>query len=445
MIDHAITLYVFIAAFAGGLLSPYLTAERRQVVAATSPYRPVALALILAHCIAALLIRLEPNMGLVANTTYVSALFLVSRELHPEQRGKVKDALILGAILLLCVGCFLAIGRWTLGTTREYAYLVILTAALANLAILIAAMNELRRSRSIYMKHAIAAACAAFLIMAARLFQIYHQPDYTIGAGQESTFLFVLRLLNAVSFFVLLSAIANFHFQKLWNREHHQRIQTEDGMLESLLALAHARDNETGNHILRTKNYVRTLATHLKARGWFAALDGNEYVEQLFKAAPLHDIGKVGVPDHILLKPGRLSPEEWEIMKTHAIIGEDILKAARPQQGLSPDSADGFLAVAVEIAGAHHERWDGAGYPRGLSGEAIPKSARLMAVADIYDALTSARPYKHTWTHAEAVAEIKALAGTKLDPHVVDAFLDLQAEFLAIAERYKDDQERAAS
>ncbi len=153
--------------------------------------------------------------------------------------------------------------------------------------------------------------------------------------------------------------------------------------------------------------------------------------------APLHDVGKVGIPDHILLKPGRLDPAEWEIMKTHTLIGEEVLKAAAPKP-LSEGASPRTLALAIEIAGGHHERWDGQGYPRGLSGESIPKSARLMTVADIYDALTSARPYKKTWSHAKAVDEITHLSGTKLDPMVVAAFLEEQDRFREIARRFKD-------
>lgn len=438
MTDPTVTLYIFIAAYAAGLLSPYLTSERRQVVAATSAYRPIALILILVHCAASFLTIIDARFGVMANAAYISSLILVAKELRDDQHANIKRAARFGFIWAVLLSSWLIAGRYALGATRDYAYLVILSALLADLVILIVATQEMARSRSLYLKHIVAAALVALVIMVSRLMQVYHQQSYTLGFGHESELLFVLRLLNAVSFFVLLSAVTNYHFQKLWNREHISRVETEQGMFQSLLALAHARDNETGNHIIRTKNYVRVLANNLKAKNWFPVADVDAHIEQLFDVAPLHDIGKVGIPDHILLKPGKLEPPEWEIMKTHALIGESVLRAALPQNMDADPQVQSPLKLAIEIAGAHHERWDGQGYPRGLVGDQIPKSARLMTVADIYDALTSARPYKKTWSHDEAVAEIKSLSGSKLDPDVVCAFLEEEAEFRAIAKRYCD-------
>jgi len=202
----------------------------------------------------------------------------------------------------------------------------------------------------------------------------------------------------------------------------------------AMASLAETRDNETGNHIRRTQRYVRALAEKLKSHGKFAAYLSDAMIEQLYKSAPLHDIGKVGIPDHILLKPGKLTPEEFEVMKTHTTLGRDAILSAEKLI----DAPSSFLEVAREIAYGHQEKWDGSGYPQGLSGEQIPVSARLMAVADVYDALISARPYKKPFTHEAAVELITKSANAHFDPDVVAAFVELADEFRAIAEELKD-------
>jgi putative two-component system response regulator len=157
-------------------------------------------------------------------------------------------------------------------------------------------------------------------------------------------------------------------------------------------------------------------------------------IESLYKLAPLHDIGKVGIPDAILLKKGKLTPEEFEIMKTHPLLGGNAIAMA--ENGLPTPNR--FLHIAREIATGHHEKWDGSGYPLGLKGDEIPISARLMALADVYDALISRRIYKKAFTHEESVAHILLGRGTHFDPEVVDAFLVLKEEFRQIAEQYQD-------
>ena len=160
----------------------------------------------------------------------------------------------------------------------------------------------------------------------------------------------------------------------------------------------------------------------------------DNYIQMLFKSAPLHDIGKVGIPDRILLKPGRLTPEEFEIMKTHTTLGRDAIEHAEIQLGMPVE----FLSTAKEIALSHQEKWDGSGYPQGLAGEAIPLSARLMAVADVYDALISRRVYKNSVPHEQAVAIIQEGRGVHFDPDITDAFVELQETFRAIAARFAD-------
>lgn len=234
-------------------------------------------------------------------------------------------------------------------------------------------------------------------------------------------------------------------------RRMRENLLIQDLSIRSLACLAEARDNETGHHILRTQAYVRLLAGHLRDHPRFrGALDGPR-LEMIVKAAPLHDIGKVGIPDAILLKPGKLTAEEYEIMKTHSEIGAQAIDRAMKQAmadspDLLPDlpvSAFSFLQVAREISIAHHEKWDGSGYPSGLAGEAIPVAARLMALADVFDALVCQRVYKKPMSQAEARAIILEGKGRHFDPDVVDAFMDLLDDFSAIAQRYTDIAEEA--
>lgn len=210
--------------------------------------------------------------------------------------------------------------------------------------------------------------------------------------------------------------------------------QTRDVAIVGLSALAEARDNETGGHILRTQEYVRALAiqlqNHPKYRDYLTA----ETVDLLYKSAPLHDIGKVGIPDAILLKPGKLSDEEFVIMKTHAMIGAESLAIAEKQMG-----SNSFLSIAREIALSHHEKWDGSGYPYQLSGDDIPLSGRLMALADVYDALISKRVYKPAFSHDKAKEIILAGDGSHFDPAVVEAFLNCEQMFVSIALTYNDE------
>ncbi len=206
---------------------------------------------------------------------------------------------------------------------------------------------------------------------------------------------------------------------------------TQRASIQALAHLAEMRDTDTGNHLLRTQAYVRRLALGLRAMPHRAALLTPNYIDLLVRSAPLHDIGKVGIPDHILLKPGKLTPAEWTIMKTHAKLGSDAIEKA--EQDI--DTPLPFLALAKEIAHWHHEKWDGSGYPDGLAGEAIPLSARLMAVADVFDALVSARVYKAAMSFDEARRIIEDGSGNHFDPALVDVFLADYAYFVNVAER----------
>lgn len=208
---------------------------------------------------------------------------------------------------------------------------------------------------------------------------------------------------------------------------------TRDVAIVSLSALAESRDNETGAHILRTQEYVKVLAQNLSHLDKYTALLTPKYIELLYKSAPLHDVGKVGIPDNVLLKPGKLTEEEFEIMKTHPQIGAEALSTAEKQLGSSS-----FLRVAKEISLSHHEKWNGSGYPHQLAGEEIPLSGRLMALADVYDALISKRVYKPAFSHDKAKSIILEGKGTHFDPDVVNAFLAVENEFVHIAASYQD-------
>jgi putative two-component system response regulator len=208
----------------------------------------------------------------------------------------------------------------------------------------------------------------------------------------------------------------------------------QDVTILAMASMAETRDNETGNHIQRTQQYVKVLAEHLRTHPRFASTLSDAYIATLFKSAPLHDIGKIGIPDRILLKPGRFEPHEFEIMKTHCKLGRDAIQQAEDRLGMSV----AFLTVAKEIAYGHQEKWDGSGYPEGLSGDDIPVSARLMAVADVYDALISRRVYKDGMPHEQAEQIMRDGRGRHFDPDVLDAFVANAAEFRRIAARFVD-------
>ena len=208
----------------------------------------------------------------------------------------------------------------------------------------------------------------------------------------------------------------------------------KDVIIEAMGEMAEYRDPETGSHIHRTREYVLLLAETLKAGGHFTDTLTPDYITLLHKSAPLHDIGKVAIRDSILLKPGKLTAEEFEEMKAHTLFGEEAIANLEQMAG-HPTS---FLSCAKEIAGSHHEKYDGSGYPRGLAGEAIPLAGRIMAVADVYDALISKRVYKEAMRHEEARQILLEGRGRHFDPLIMDAFLQVELQFREIADRFID-------
>jgi putative two-component system response regulator len=211
--------------------------------------------------------------------------------------------------------------------------------------------------------------------------------------------------------------------------------RTQDLTVQALASLVEKRDNETSGHVVRTQRYVQSLGDELIGDPRYGPMLTKCSVALMAKAAPLHDIGKVGVPDAILHKPGRLTVDEYEVMKRHTTIGRDALAIVAGETGRGNE----FLRYAIEITGSHHEKWDGSGYPDGLSGEAIPLPARLMALADVYDALTCKRIYKSAMSHEDAKQVIVEARGTHFDPAVVDAFLRREREFEAIARELREE------
>jgi len=252
-------------------------------------------------------------------------------------------------------------------------------------------------------------------------------------------------LLARVNTHLLLKSARDFlkdqnaFLEKEVEKRTHEVQQVQDVTIMAMGSLAETRDNETGNHIRRTQHYVRALARKLQSHSKFARFLDDVTIEMLFKSAPLHDIGKVGIPDSILLKPGKLTPEEFEVMKTHTTLGRDAIVAAEKLL----DTPSSFLRHAREIALYHQEKWDGSGYPERLKGEEIPVSARLMAIADVYDALISRRAYKPPFSHEKAVAIIKEGRGQHFDPDMTDAFLEIDADFRQVATVFEDAEENA--
>ncbi|MET0029417.1 MAG: HD domain-containing phosphohydrolase [Candidatus Thiodiazotropha sp.] len=220
-------------------------------------------------------------------------------------------------------------------------------------------------------------------------------------------------------------------------RERTEQLErTKDAVVYSMGALAEARDEETGNHVLRTREYVKVLGHALARRDSYRRQLTERTIHLISRAAPLHDIGKVGIPDRVLQKQGGLNEEERQVMNQHVTLGRDAIISAERHVG-----ATSFTTVAKEIAYSHHEKWDGSGYPQGLKGQEIPLSARMMALADVYDALVSRRYYKAPMAHTDAQAMIVAGRGSHFDPELVDAFMTCSQAFHDIAERYRDDEE----
>jgi HD-GYP domain-containing protein (c-di-GMP phosphodiesterase class II) len=246
----------------------------------------------------------------------------------------------------------------------------------------------------------------------------------------------VLIALIMVSSSIMIQALSNV-IERL-DRKVQELSDTEDATIETFATLAECRDTDTGYHISRTKMYVEVIARTLQKRSKYQIELSDEYIELLSKSAPLHDIGKIGIPDKILLKKGKLTPEEMEIMKRHTVYGRNALLQSEKKLG-----SNSFLHLAAEIAYTHQERWNGSGYPQGLKGEEIPLSGRIMAIADVYDALRSERPYKEKMDHEEAIGYLQKHSGILFDPEIISLLPELEKKFAEIYER-EDDENRCS-
>jgi len=210
-------------------------------------------------------------------------------------------------------------------------------------------------------------------------------------------------------------------------------LNTRKALIVSLASLSESRDNETGAHIFRTQEYSKILAEELRKTVKYSTVITNNFVENMYDCSPLHDIGKVGIADHILLKPGKLTIEEFEIMKSHCYIGKKTLETGIAMLGKSE-----FFNFASDIIYTHHEKYDGSGYPEGLKGETIPLNGRIMAVSDVYDALTTKRTYKDAWSHEKARDLMIEQAGKHFDPDIIQAFLAAQNSFIDSKNKFKE-------
>ncbi len=239
-----------------------------------------------------------------------------------------------------------------------------------------------------------------------------------------------LQLKEAQDFLKIQNSI----LEKMVKKRTLELAQSQQATMVAMGALAEFRDPETGNHLRRTQHYIKQLAIELAKNPDYREYLTEDRIDVLFKSAPLHDIGKVGVPDNVLLKPGKLTNNEFKTMKCHTKFGKDAIRETQDQMATS----NSFLVMSEQIAASHHEKWDGTGYPRGLAGADIPLSARLMAIADVYDALVSNRVYKPAFTHEKAVEIIEESSGTHFDPDIVEAFLQVSDTFNDILQKFTD-------
>lgn len=268
------------------------------------------------------------------------------------------------------------------------------------------------------------------IIFFSSLFLFYTRSVF-ISPGQP-----ILLTLIYFSIFSFIRLVQTRQASLLWFKK---LASSQQLTMEAMVSLVETRDPETGQHIKRTQHYAKNIADYLKQKGRSPKILTDEYIEMLFLSVPLHDIGKVGIPDRVLLKPAKLSDEEFELMKMHTSIGKKTIERAA-----SNIHGDNYLKLGAEIAGSHHERWDGKGYPEGLSGEGIPLSGRIMAIADVYDALISRRCYKEPFSHEKAMDLIREGKGTFFDPAIVEAFMAVEFEIKAIASKFKDNIEKTS-
>jgi hypothetical protein len=383
MFEPSSVLYFFVTAYAAGLLLPFLGAERAQFTDAMSVFRPLTLCLMIVLCIGGYLSGLNFVFEVFASSALILLPLSVRQELRDEQK-KIFGADPFSRILWygFIILCLVFFGRVLLGPSNVYAGLIFITAIATQMLLTQELIKNFRSTKSVYLLYAIFAALGPIPLVITRIVSVSVQAGYTykFSLVDHSGLPVLLWLAIAACCFVLLNAVTNFQFQKLWNKERALRLDSERASLDSLIGLSQARDSETGNRIVRKKKYVGLLIDNLRPKGWLTMPDLDADTEQLFA---------VGSPKYN-------ANGSAELLEGHA-------------QGAS------------------------------LPGDNDPQTVRLIALADVYDVLTSKRPWKRSWTHKQAIDEITKMAGNRLDPTVVNAFLEEQIEFSAIADVWRDD------
>jgi adenylate cyclase len=292
---------------------------------------------------------------------------------------------------------------------------------------------------------AVLVAAAGFLygsVVSSALLAVLWSATYR---GVDGAGVFLSPVFPTLGWFLSLTALTVAkvrHERQRADTERTRRQRAHQFMVQSLTALIETRDVATGRHARRTQEYSRLLATELARRSGYREYLTRERIELIAELSPLHDIGKVGIPDAILNKPGALSEQEVNEMRRHPHVGHETIERAERQTGAGLGSDELLLQLAKDIIYTHHERWDGRGYPRGLRGDEIPIAGRIVALVDVYDALSHSRTYRHSLSHGEAVATIMAGRGTHFDPDVVDAFLALESRFRELSVRAAEEGQR---
>ena len=421
-----------------GLMTSFLWGKGSKRDQYAVIYWPLGLGL---FAISALGFFLAPWTGkivlIIANLSLVGGAMSISLLFAEWNKSLTSVKKFLSSAWFLLIG-IVYIYLSNAGTTQDRIHLMNVALAAVSLWQLAMLSKLLRTDNAYQIRLLFVVEFIQLCTRVARSVLIIMHPDSGLPSlYQEDILGFALRISSFMSNVVVCILVTNYYLEKLMQEHKKSAYAIEDGMLHSLNALSMVRDNETGNHILRTKNYVHAIASRLKNLGIYTDELSEKTIAQMVKAAPLHDIGKVGIPDNILKKEGSLNPEEWAVMKTHAALGEEVLRAAKVKDAVHTDVLD----MAIKIAGGHHESWDGFGYPRGLRGADIPLPARIMSLADMYDALVSERVYKKKWSHEDACAEIIRLKGIRFDPAVVEAFMMERDHFIEIANQYRDETE----
>ncbi len=429
------TFYITIFVILIGLMGVFLSKHDEYRLKKTNKFWPWSLGLFALSALSFFLVPwtsnsllIVANISLIWGGIYLSILF---KTWHSRLSRNIYKLIFVFGLVVSAVYVNLLLTS----TTVTRIYFVNSVLMLLSIWQIYELIQAYKKGAEIQIKYLIVVECLQIAVRSGRSLDVYLNVSSELTSIYHEGLLgFSLRVASIILIVLACVLVTNYYLEKLLGTYKSSSAAMEEGLLVSLNALSKARDNETGNHILRTREYVRILGLCLLKMDAYKGQFSRKDVDLFARSSPLHDIGKVGIPDHILQKPGQLTDDEWELMKTHAELGESVLRQAKSED----IKHSKLLDVAIQIAGGHHEQWDGSGYPRGLKGEQIPLAARLMSVADCYDALVSDRVYKKRWSFQEAYQEIVDNRAKRFDPLVVDAFIASHEEFKIISERYKD-------